>query len=69
MASDDSVLPANTKEKCSYLKELDQNKSIKAPTIKVEEVNNTDHQFDYKENNEQAVKDTINKIINIFKSM
>lgn len=69
MASNDTVLPADTKEKCSHLEELDQNKTIQAPTMEVEEVNNTDHQFDYKENNEQAVKDTINKIINIFKSM
>ena len=69
MASDDSVLPADTKDKCNRLEDLDSNKNIDAPLMDLEEVEDTDHQFDYYENSEQPVKDTINKIINIFKSM
>ena len=69
MASDDTILPADTKEKCNHLEELDKNKTIDAPTMSLIEVNGTDHQFDYKESDEAAVKDAINKIISIFKSM
>ena len=69
MASDDTILPPDTKDKCNHLEALDQNKTIDAPTMKLIEVNETDHQFDYYENDEDAVKDAIDNIISIFKSM
>ena len=69
MASNDTVLPKDTKEKCTHLEELDSHKTINAPTMKLQEVPDTDHQFDYYENNEQPVINTINTIIYIFKSM
>jgi carboxymethylenebutenolidase len=64
-ASDDSTLPGDTLAKCSNLRQLD------APfgDLSLNIIANTDHQFDYYENNELPVTSTIARILSLFKSM
>ena len=69
IASDDTSLPANTKEKCQSLRLLDAEKTFDSPNMKMKVVVNTDHQFDYYEADEQPVKETIERILALFESM
>lgn len=69
IASNDTSLPDNTKEKCHKLRVLDSNKSYLLPSMKMKLIENTNHQFDYYENDEAPVIQVINRIIKIFESM
>lgn len=69
IASNDTVLPENTKEKCRQLRILDAEKNSEAPNMMVKVIKNTDHQFDYTEENEVPVRNTIDRIIALFDSM
>lgn len=64
MASNDHILPADTKSKCTNLENLNNNS-----LFHLEEVPNTDHQFDYYERDEKPVQEVIYKILNIFETM
>ena|GEM_PF-7118639 len=68
-ASNDTTLPANTLDKCSTLRELDASVASTYPDMLMTVVENTDHQFDYKENNEIPVYQTIQSILSLFESM
>lgn len=69
IASDDSSLPTDTKEKCQALRALDAKKSYNYPNMKMKVVEYTDHQFDYYEEDEEPVEDIIDRIIALFESM
>jgi len=68
-ASDDTSLPDNTKEKCKNLRVLDAYSSFENSNMKTKVVENTNHQFDYKEIDEAPVEDAVKSIISLFESM
>lgn len=68
-ASNDTSLPANTKEKCLKLRVLDSNSAINYTNMQTTILKDTNHQFDYKENDKEQVQTTLKRIISLFKSM
>ena len=68
-ASNDTSLPSDTKVKCLKLREFDASSSFDYSNMKTKVVENTNHQFDYKEIDEVPVKDTVKRILSLFESM
>lgn len=68
-ASNDTSLPANTKEKCQKLRQLDADGLFESTNMKTVVVNDTNHQFDYKEIDEAPVKSAVKRILALFESM
>ncbi|BDX05623.1 hypothetical protein MACH26_11440 [Planctobacterium marinum] len=68
-ASDDDSLPDDTLEKCHNLALLDAGNGWETPNLQLNVVADTDHQFDYKENDEAPVEQTIARILALFGSM
>lgn len=69
IASTDTALPNNTKEKCQNLAITDAQGSYVNSNMMLTVVPDTNHQFDYKENNEPAVQAVIQRILALFESM
>ncbi len=63
MASDDKTLPSSYKEDCQHLMDLNPNNLLELQTVA-----DTDHQFDYKQSNQQSVKDAITDIVNLLRT-
>ena len=63
LASDDKSLPNNIQE-CNHLYNLNDNDKLHLSTTA-----NSDHQFDYYQSDQEAVKETITKIVNLLISM
>ncbi len=68
-ASNDTSLPSDTPEKCDALRQLDASSGIMRSNMQLSFVEDTNHQFDYKENNEAASAKAINRILALFASM
>lgn len=68
-ASDDNSLPDDTLQKCHNLRVLDAESGLTDTNMQMTVVANTGHQFDYKEEGEAPVAQTINRILALFGSM
>lgn len=68
-ASNDTSLPNDTLEKCHNLRMMDAIKANDLTNLQMIQVANTNHQFDYKEEDEEAVIRTIDRILALFTSM
>lgn len=68
-ASDDGSLPDDTLEKCHNLRLLDAQQDASNSAMQLNVVADTDHQFDYKEEDELAVQKTLARILAIFATM
>jgi len=69
MASNDSILPEDTKFQCNRLRVYDAYKDDNSTNMQVITVKDTDHQFDYYESDKEQVKRAIRRVINLFESM
>ena len=68
-ASNDTSLPSDTNDKCNLLRQQDSLKTFEIPNMVVKVIEGTNHQFDYKENEEEEVLQSINRILSIFETM
>jgi len=69
MASNDSVLPMDTKFRCNRLRIYDAYKNDDSTNMQVITVRDTDHQFDYYESDKEQVQKAIRRVIYLFESM
>jgi dienelactone hydrolase len=68
-ASNDTSLPDDTSQKCQSLMELDTQREFVGSNMMLKVVADTNHQFDYKEEDELPVQKVMQRIIRIFESM
>lgn len=68
-ASNDTSLPDDTLEKCAALRTMDAQHAPEQTNMQMRVVENTNHQFDYKEEDEQPVIRTIDRILSLFATM